>query len=338
MIKRILAGAMAFGLLAGTGASAQSTGALTPVKVMTSLPTLTSATAYDVLAQHFDNKHGLSVEMLQAGGNSALMIDAVLSGAADFGTPGTPTALQAIREGANLIIIAGLANNTMAGVISNEALKKLNVSPNAPIADRIRAMKGMTIACNPVGSTYYQMWRAYLMQYGLNPDRDVRLVPLADSNALINGIEQGRFDAVVTASGVVEQAIGLKAATLWFSGPRGDLAGKFDTLTNVVITRPDTLEKRPELVRAYLAALQDSLNALHNDREASGAALKTQFFPKLDPQLWDLVWSLATKAYPNTMVFPRSTFNYWLDIDPKGAASFKNVDYDKIVYKPAQAP
>jgi len=254
-----------------------------------------------------------------------------------FATPGTATALQAIREGADLKIIGAIANNQIAAVINNQTMQKLGVSPSAPIADRIRALKGLTIGTNPVGATYYQMLRTYLKQYGLDPDKDVRLVGIADTSALISGIQQNRFGAIVSASGVVEQAIQMDSGTLWFSGARGDIPGSDASVVCVIVARSDTIEKNRAEVEAFRAALADALNAVRDDREATGRILKEKYFPKLEPALWEMVWGGATAAYPSNLAFTQNAFKFWIGEDPKGADSFKNVDYKKITYAPAQA-
>jgi NitT/TauT family transport system substrate-binding protein len=339
LFERSLGWAAAVVLLGSTGAIAQTAtpAKLQPLKIMSSLPTLTTAVAFGMKALDLDKKHGLDIEILQAGGSSSLQIDAVLSGNVMFATPGTATALQAIREGADLKIIGAIANNQIASVISNDALKKAGVSPTAPIADRIKAMKGMIIGTNPVGATYYQMLRVYLKQYGVDPDNDVRLVGVADTTALIAGIEQKRFDVIVTASGIVEQAISLKAGQLWFSGARGDIPGSDKSMVCVVVVRSDTIEKNPKLVETFRAAMTESLNAMRKDRDRSGKVLKDAYFQKLDAEVWKMVWDGATEAFPANFTFSKKVFDFWLDIDPKGADSYKNVDYKKITYGPAQA-
>ena len=330
---------MVAGLAGSTNAIAQSTaGALQPVSFISSDPTLTSALVYVVKSKGFDKAHAIDMSVARTGMSSSLQLDAVIAGHADFAAPGTQTALQAIRSGADLKIIASIANNQLAAVISNNALKKIDVSSTAPIADRLRAMKGMTIATNPVGATYYQMFRAYLKQYGLDPDTDVRLVPLGDSSAMISGLQYGRYDAIVSASGVVEQAMGLNAGSLWFSGARGDLPGADSTVVCVVIARSETVQKHPEEVEAVRAAFADALNFVHNDREAAGQMLKAEYFPKFDPTVWKLVWDGATAAYPATLTFPQKAFQYWTEIDPKGAPSYKDVEYKSVTYRAAQNP
>ena len=166
--RRGFGSALAGGLLAPAGL-AQS---VRPVKFITSLPTLTVAVPFTMLAKGLDRAHGIAVEMRYAGGSSSLMIDAVLSGDAAFGSPGTLTAVQAIRQGADLRIIGAISNNQLATVISNAAMQRVGVSPSAAIGERIRALKGLTIGTNPVGSTYYQVFRFYSQApLRLNPDR-----------------------------------------------------------------------------------------------------------------------------------------------------------------------
>lgn len=324
-------------VLLGSEAFAQSGSALRKVKVMSSLPTLTSAATFLIQARKFDNAHGLAAEILQTGGSSSLQIDGVLSKNADFACPGSGTALDAIREGADIKILGAFANNQLTTVINNEKMKQLGISPSAPIAERVRALKGMTIATNPIGATYYMMLRTYLKQYGVDPDKDVRLVGIQESSAMISGIQQGRFDAICSASGVVEQAVALKVGTVWFSGSRGDFPGSDKNMVIVLVARSETCDKEPALVDAMRAAYLDALTAINDDHAASGALLKAQYFPKFDPEIWNLVWDGAKAAYPRKLIFPRGAYDFWIENDPKGAASFKNVDYNKIVYPAAMS-
>ena len=78
------------------------------------------------------------------------------------------------------------------------------------------------------------------------------------------------------------------------------------------------------------------VKALNEDRVATGRLLREKFFDKLDPAVWDMVWEGAKAAYPGGLVFPRVAYDFWIDIDPKGAESFKSVDYRKITYAAAQ--
>jgi len=330
--------ALALALLATLTTQAPAQTRPAPFVIKAAAPSLTIAVQLAMVARGIDKAHGFTTDLQASGTSSAVTINAVLSGQADFGSPGTADALQAIRAGANLKIIAAVANNLQTMVISNDALKRVGVSPTAPIAERIRALKGLTVATGAVGSTHYQILRAYLKQYGLNPDTDLRLIGLGDTSALITGIELGRYDAIAYASGVVEKAIADKAAMLWISGPGGDIPGSDEIKTCVIVVRAEMVETRKADIDAFRAGLQEALRAVNGDHAATGAILHDTYFPKLDPAVWDLAWNGATRSYPADLAFSRASWDYWIANDPKGAASFKDVDYAAVTYAPAQQP
>jgi NitT/TauT family transport system substrate-binding protein len=323
--------------LGALGSSALAQNALRPVRLMTSGATLTVADVLLMMIDKLDNKHGIAVEAVPVGGSSNLMVDAVLSGSAQFGNPGTLTALQAIRAGGDLKIVGSVSNNQLSAVVSNGKIAERGVSPTAPIADRMRAFKGLTIGVNPVGSNYYQMARSYLKQYGLDPDKDVRLVPTSDISAQITGIVQGRTDAVIGASGVVEQAIAQGAAKMWFTCASDDIPGSRDLIVSIIVTRSDVIEKHREDVDALLAALQDGLDAIRTNPETASGKLKSAYFDKLDPVVWDLAWKTVHAGYPTNLSFSRKQWEYWIAADPKGAESYKGIEYEKVVCAGAQA-
>ena len=310
--------ALALALLATLTTQAPAQTRPAPFVIKAAAPSLTIAVQLAMVARGIDKAHGFTTDLQASGTSSAVTINAVLSGQADFGSPGTADALQAIRAGANLKIIG--------------------VSPTAPIAERIRALKGLTVATGAVGSTHYQILRAYLKQYGLNPDTDLRLIGLGDTSALITGIELGRYDAIAYASGVVEKAIADKAAMLWISGPGGDIPGSDEIKTCVIVVRAEMVETRKADIDAFRAGLQEALRAVNGDHAATGAMLHDTYFPKLDPAVWELAWNGATRSYPADLAFSRASWDYWIANDPKGAASFKDVDYAAVTYAPAQQP
>lgn len=335
----VAVGIAALATTLGAGPAAAQTApqpASRSLSIKAAAPSLTTAVQLAMIARQLDKANGFTTNLLASGTSSTITVEAVLSGQADFGSPGTADALQAIRAGANLKIIAAVANNLQTMVISNAALKRVGVLPTAPIADRIRALKGLTLATGAVGSTHYQILRATLKQYGIDPDKDLQLVGIGDTSALITGIEHGRYDAIAYASGIVEQAVADKEATIWISGPAGDVPGSEDVKTCVIIVRADMVEKRPADIEAFRAGLQAALQTINTDHAATGRALHDAYFPKLNPDVWNLAWNGATKSYPANLAFSRAAYDYWIANDPKGADSYKDIDYARITYVPAQ--
>ena len=317
-------------------ASAQ-TQPIRAVTMRSAAPSLTTGVPLTMIATGTDRANGIAVDLQATGTSSTIIVDAVLSGQADFGSPGTADALQAIRQGANLRIIAAIVNNLQVMVIRDEVMRKLAVSPHAPIAERVKALKGLILGTGAIGSTHYQILRAYLKQYGIDPDKDVRLVGMGETAALISGMEQKRFDAIAYASPIVDFAIAKGGATTWISGPRGDIPGSNNVKTCVIVTRADTLEKRPADVDALRAALKAALGRIHADRVMVGDVLHDRYFPKLEPSVWTGAWNGAETAYPASLAFTRAAYQYWIENDPKGPDGYKDVDYQRITYAPAQS-
>ena len=323
--------------LVGSSGLANAQAKLTPITIATSIPVVGSAPQFLLRTLKFGEKHGLDVNLHEMGGNSSLMVDAVVTGNATFATPGTITVLQAIRQAPISSILRAYCNNQISAVISKTAMAKTGLTAKSPVADKIKAMKGMTIGTNPVGATYTQMFEAYLRRYGLDPTKDVRMAYISDTMALVSGIDQGRYDAIVSATSVVEQAVTLGSATPWINGASGEIPGSEAEVVAITIARRDTVEKNPDLVKRYLAGMQDSLDALNNNRDATGKVLREVYFNKLDPVVWDLVWGGLQNGFPKKLIFSKETFDYWTTNDPKGKDSYKDVDYKKIVYGPAQS-
>jgi NitT/TauT family transport system substrate-binding protein len=262
----------------------------------------------------------------------------VLTGNAEFGSAGTATVLQAIRGGADLKIIAPVANSIHYLVVSGKAAEKMGVPETAPIEQRIRALKGLTIGTGSIGSTHHQILRSYLEKYGIDPAKDVKIVGAEQTTALISGLEHGRYGAIAYAGGVVEQGMARSAGKLWVSGPREDVPGSENIKTSVLFTKSETLDRHPKDADALRPALADALTKVHQDHAATGEALHASAFTGIEPNVWDVASSNAEKGYPTDLSFPEAAYQYWIENDPKGTSSYRNVKYSEVVYAPARTP
>lgn len=309
---------------------------VTSLRVNTSIPTITIAGALAMDAQDIDAAHGLDVQFDMAGASSTLSIEAVLSRDADLALAGPPSILAAMREGAPLTILGSTANNLQVLVIRQDVIDRLGITPDAPIEKRMEALRGLTIGTNPSGSTYQTLLRNELGRYGLNPDNDVKLIGIQDSNALVTGLAQGQFDAVATSSGVVEQAIINSGAVVWISGPRGDIEATADVPVLSMVGRTDWVNENAEVVDKFRAAMGESLDSLESDRDTLGPILKEKYFPATDQGVWDLAWAESAGGYPDEPTFPRSSYDFWVENDPKGVAAYEDANYEDVTYAPAK--
>lgn len=318
---------------AAQGSNAEGQPVLT---IKAAAPSLTIAVPLTMAVNDTDSAHGIDVDLQASGTSSTNVVDAVVAGQIPYGSAGTPNVLQAIREGVDLQIIAAVVDNMQVMVLRNDVMQRLGVSPTAPIEERVQALRGLTIATGAVGSAHYQMLRAYLKRFGVDPDNDVRLVGTHEPVAMVAGIDQGRYDAIAYASGIVEQSVTNGVGTVWISGPRADVPGSGDMKTSVIFARKDTIEQNRDSVDALRSALTDALRMVHDDHAATGATLREQYFPKIDPAVWEVAWNASTDGYPSTLAFTREAYEYWVANDPRGPETYNDVKYEEVTYAPAQ--
>lgn len=280
--------------------------------------------------------NGLNIDYQGTGTSSSNMVAAVLSGDADFGFPAAVTAIDAIEEGADLIIVAsGLKYASILG-LRTEVAERTGTSADAPIEDRLKALRGLTIATTPEGSGNNTLLRKAIADVGLNPDKDVKIVGVQDPSAIVGGIKEGRFDGGFYGAGVIEANIASGEAELWISGARGDLDEMLgDQIGMVMVTTKRTFNKNPDLVSAMFDSVVDVEKSISSDPAAAGDLLQEDWFPDLDPKVFDIAWDEAQNAYPKDGTVSKDQFDAILGFMSAGDKSY-SLKYDDVVYSEAQ--
>lgn len=338
-----LAGVSALTVLVATGCTSAPESATKDANGVTTTTAVggTPSMSYTVpqLIDTFDSgeNNGLKVEYTGAGASSSNMIASVLSGDADFAFPASTTALDAIQQGGQLVVVAsGLKFASILG-ISNEAAKNSGVSADAPIQERIEALKGLKIATSPEGSGNNALLRQIVSAAGMDPDKDIQVIGVQDPSAIVGGIKQGRFDAGFYGSGVIEANIAAGEAQLWLSTARGDVTELVgEQVGMVLVTSKRLLESNPDLVSAMFDTVVDTEKAIAEDPDGAGAELKKAWFPDLDSSIFDLAWEQAQNAYPTDGLLTEEQFDTLIELLSKSGKEY-TIDYADTVYERARS-
>lgn len=305
-------------------------------KLIALSPTMNMAVPQLLDSMQFDTKNGVDVDYQAVGSSSTNTISAVLGGDADFAVAASTTVLDAMKSSDQLVIVGGVVKAASTLAISKAAGAKTNVSADAPIQKRLRALKGMKIATNPEGSGNNQFLRLVLTKAGVDPNKDVTIVGVQDPSAVVAGIKQGQFDGAFYGAGVPEANIAAGEAVLWMSTSRGDvepLVG--DLIGAVVVTHRQTLQKNPELVSAMFDAFAATEKHIAGNPDAAGKALKSKWFPDLDQATFDETWKHARHAYPTDGRVTEEQFTVLTDM-LASAGRKVDLDYRNAVYERAQ--
>jgi ABC-type nitrate/sulfonate/bicarbonate transport system substrate-binding protein len=104
-------------------------------------PSLTIAVPLTMVINRTDAAHGIDVDLQASGTSSTNVIDAVIANQVEYGSAGTPSVLHAIREGADLKIVAAVVDNLQVLVLrttssSASAYRPALRSPSASMRSR----------------------------------------------------------------------------------------------------------------------------------------------------------------------------------------------------------
>ncbi len=125
-------------------------------------------------------------------------LTAVNAGSAQMalGFPATP--IEAVGKGFKLKIIAELSNQFIAELmLRKDVADKLRVSDRSPITQRIKALRGLTIATNGTGSANDYLLERIIRDAGLKPDVDVTITPIGGGPTILAAFDQHRIDGFV---------------------------------------------------------------------------------------------------------------------------------------------
>lgn len=307
--------------------------------VVTYAGTLTLNQVLPSLAMYGDygKAHGIKLEKLETlTADSAAQLSAMQAGDTDFSTPGLNSAVDMVGAGADLKVVGALGTYAGGITVSTQALEASGVTLEDPIEDRIKALKGLTIAVGPDGSTSNAIFRLILDSVGLDADTDVNMIPLRDMSGVVAvGLEQGTYDAAFSPLGTTEPAIASGAAVVLGSVPQGDFPSLDNLVGPVLVATTDFVENNPETVDAVLATLEDARDAIVAQPDEVGVLLKEQMFPEMDQAVFDAAWPQAAAGFVDWDVeFGQDRWDMLVeDFSDVSVYDYSSMSFEEIVYQ-----
>jgi NitT/TauT family transport system substrate-binding protein len=187
-------------------------------------------------------KHGLDVDLIYiaSGGTS---VNALLGGSVHMIAASGSSAVGAAARGAPLVIIASL------GAIGYKLIAH-------PSITSIQGLKGKIIGSSRLGAGSDYALRRLLPKLGLQPGKDVQLIPtgLSESDRRIMVMLQGKIDATLaTTDNILQLEMkGQKVSVL------ADLleSGVYTTGSDIATSR-QLLKERPRDLKAFIMAMSE---------------------------------------------------------------------------------
>jgi ABC-type nitrate/sulfonate/bicarbonate transport system substrate-binding protein len=257
---RVLAFPVVFCLLSAA-APAQDKGKLIPVIEGISSPDFGYLPSYLARAKGFLENEGLDLKIVVMRAN--VSVPALVTGEIQFAVHGS--AMTASIMGAPLKAIY---------FTYNTSIFQFTVRPEIQKAEDLR---GKVIAISSPGGSHDQATRLILKKLGLDPDRDVKLLPIGDAKARIIGMETGQIAGSANNLDI--------AAELVRKGYRiiANSAEVYPVPFSGFAANEQFLRKSPDIVKKWLRAhVRALLFIRQNPEESAQVAAKAL---KLNPEV-----------------------------------------------------
>jgi NitT/TauT family transport system substrate-binding protein len=117
----------------------------------------------------------------------------VQSGAVDFTENTAPTVAAADHNGSHLSVIATFSYPPGEIILSKAAAAKAHITASSPMADKVRALKGQTLAVEDVGGGLQYQIDDLLQKYGV-PTNSVNVVGISSFTSQLTSLQRGVID------------------------------------------------------------------------------------------------------------------------------------------------
>ena len=297
MLKHFLAASTCVGLLL-CGFTVQAA-ELTKVKLAFPSEGFLYVPIYAAQKLGYFAEEGLDVEVIvfQKGGSAALT--AVLGRDADAYVGLPAVAIRARSKGQKVQAFASV--QTQFGstvVIDANSAKSAGVSAASPLAARAQALKGLKIGVTGPGSTTDMLVRYLAKNAGLNPDKDLTIMPIGGAPNMLAAFSQGSingFSLSPPTTTTAEQQGGFVLMDL----AKGEYQPLNGFLFTAMIAREDWLASNTDTARKMVKALWRAEHLIATEPDKAREAVRPYFAHTRAP-IFDAAWAASLPSYPTT--------------------------------------
>src|SRR5439155_10763331 len=248
-----------------------------PRKVKMTIPVVAHSMTPVYIAQSkgffADEKLDLDITSTGGGGSD---IRALIAGDVEFSFTTGDNVILAHQEGKKLMMVmSGLNRVFINWAMHKESAKTKGVTESMPLAEKIKALKGLTVGVTNPGALTAHLAAFVIRKAGYNPQQDVQIIPIGAGPTWLAALENRKVDVALTAPPVPETAISRGFAIMFINNAKGDDPSIPEFLMENLIVRPETVVKDPDLVRRMVRALTKANQwALKSTPEQVADALK----------------------------------------------------------------
>jgi ABC-type nitrate/sulfonate/bicarbonate transport system substrate-binding protein len=284
------------------------------------------------LDEEVQARHGIDFTTVDFGGNVMNCIAAILSDLADVCQNGITVGMNAIAQGGDFKGFMQQIGQITEITISTSTMQRLGITADAPINERVAALKGLRVAGPPPGTTNHYLMDAILQEAGLSIT-DVQYQPLADLAALNASLANDRVDAAIWSVGGLSPSQADGTGVRFISLANNDIPF-LRTVPNVAVYASTAyVTENRELLQRVQAAFVDVVAKLQADPFGYAAGYKAKHLPALDETAWNENLPQAVAAFIPDVEGTKDGWDFWIKrLDADSDDDFSRAYYDQAFF------
>ncbi|HZQ59949.1 MAG TPA: ABC transporter substrate-binding protein [Casimicrobiaceae bacterium] len=267
----------------------------------------------------FFAQEGLDAQTLDVG-SGPRQVAALMGGSSEFSLLGMIQIVKANAEGANLVGVSTAFDILdIQIVLSNDAIKKTGISESMSIDEKVKRMQGLRFGITSPGSTTDTFVRTLFRARGLDPDKVATIQPMGGGSNMLAALEKGATDGFAWGAPQSQIAAVKNVGRIVINPFTGEVPEVRNVPYLVLVTSRQTLEQKPEIIRAAVRAMTRAMKFAHDNPDGARALVRQQF-PDIDEAVFNRAWTDYRKGIPASPVISQeqlqNTTN-WLNITAK---------------------
>ncbi|MGH6860541.1 MAG: ABC transporter substrate-binding protein [Phyllobacterium sp.] len=237
-------------------------------------------------------KHGLNAKIVAMDSANAA-ISALIAGSSEVVVSGPGELIAAQGRGQPVVLVADLYRGLGASlVLSKNVADKLKISPEAPVAERLKALDGLIIASASATSSYTVSFKGAAEDAGAN----IRFTYMTQPS-MVAALESGAIQGFIASAPFWGIPVSRDTATLWLSGPKAELPPQNMPVSSTSIQAMKKFAyANPDLMNT-LASVAADVGAAVEQRPAAVKAALAKLYPDLDAKTVELLFETESAAW-----------------------------------------
>lgn len=221
----------------------------------------------------------------------------LMQGRVDVALMQPPVYLGLIAEQQPFVLFASLlANDPINLIVRADVAATLKLAPGAPLADRLKAIKGLRIGVAPEPP---RRLRVLFAHAGMDADRDAQIV-IRRGDEQVDALARGEVDALYAHTPFLEDAIVRLGAVMIVNQSSGEVAPLANGQIHSLGATKAYVAAHPEVILKVTRAIARAQELLHRDAAAAVAALIGAGITAPTPQHLETIVRLYQPAVPRT--------------------------------------